>query len=157
VTGSKKKVYVFGAVTKRKTQIFLTLDDKKVRGTIGRPKKGTKKKKKAKGKFNSKTTRKFLSLLKNRLGKFLLIWDKAGFHTDKDVVAYIKRNRDCIRVVSLPTAAPELNPVEETWRQGKGVISGNKIYDTYEEFRKAVTRYYKTRSFNLDICHYLWH
>lgn len=157
VTGSKRKVYVFGAVTKKKKQIFLTLDDRKVKGKSGRPKNGEKKKKKMRGKFNHKTTLKFLYLLKNRLGRFLLIWDKAGFHTDNKVMKYIERNKDSIRVISLPTAAPELNPVEECWRQGKGDVSGNKIYDSYEDFHTAVKTYYKNRRFNLNISHYLCH
>ncbi len=86
-----------------------------------------------------------------------MIWDKAGFHTDKDVMAYARRNKDCMRIVSLPTAAPELNPVEECWRQGKGDISGNRIYDTYPDFKEAVTKYYRTKKFSLDIGHYLCH
>ncbi len=113
--------------------------------------------KKRKCKFNSKTTLKYLHTLKNKFGKYVLFWDKAGFHTSKDVAAYLKRNKDSIRVGSLPTAAPELNPVEECWRQGKGDISGSVIYETYEDFKKAVATYYRTRRFNLDIRNYLCH
>ena len=156
VTGSKRKVYALGVVTKTKKQVFLIIDDKKPKGKLGRPKKGEQRKKR-KCKFNSKTTIKYLYTLKNRFGKFVLFWDKAGFHTSKDVIAYLRRNRDCIRVVSLPTAAPELNPVEECWRQGKGDISGSVIYDTYEDFKKAVMTYYKYRKFNLDVGRYLCH
>ena len=148
-TGSKRKLYLFGAVTLKKEQTFLVLDDKRMKNQ------DKKSKKKYICKFNWNTTLRFLYLLKNRHKKFVLIWDKAGHHNHKKVKAYIKENKGCIRVVSFPTAASELNSVEECWHQTKGTISGSQIFDTYEKFKGRVAHYYRHKKFELNIMHYL--
>lgn len=150
-TGSKRKLYLFGAVTLKKDQTFRVLDDKRMRN----PDKNAKKKWICK--FNWKTTLDFLYLLDTRYEKYILIWDKAGHHNHKNVKAYIRKNKDRIRVISFPTAASEVNPVEECWHQSKGDIcgKGDKIPDTYDAFNGKVTHYYRHKKFNLNIRHYL--
>ena len=148
-TGSKRKLYLFGAVTMKKKQLFLVLDDKRMKNP------DKKAKKKTIGKFNWKTSLRFLYLLKSRYRKFVLFWDKAGYHKHWRVKKYLRENKDCIKVVSFPTAASKVNPTEECWHQSKGDLVGSKIYDTYIEFNKVVTRYYRHKIFNLNIRNYL--
>jgi hypothetical protein len=38
-----------------------------------------------------------------------------------------------MRLLRLPTRAPELNPMDTLWGQGKDVVSANKQYATMEE------------------------
>jgi len=145
-TGSKRKLYLFGAVSLKKEQTFMVLDDKRMRNP------DKKAKKKYIGKFNWKTTLGFLYRLKNKHGKFVLFWDKAGNHNHKKVKAYLKENKDWVRKVSFPTAASDVNPVEECWHQTKGAV---KICDTYERFKGKAIHYYRHKKFNLNIRHYL--
>ena len=145
-TGSKRKLYLFGAVSLKKKQTFLVLDDKRMKN----PDKNSKKKWICK--FNWKTTLQFLYLLKTKHKKFVLFWDKAGHHNHKKVKAYLRENKDWIRKVSFPTAASEANPVEECWHQTKGTV---KICDTYEGFKGKATYYYRHKKFNLNIRNYL--
>lgn len=132
-----------------KEQTFLILDDKPMKNP------DKKAKKKTICKFNWKTTLYFLYLLKNKHGKFVLFWDKAGHHNHKKVKKYLRLHKDSIRVVSFPTAASEVNPVEECWHQTKGTVSGNKAYDTYLIFKGKVTHYFRHKKFNLNIRRYL--
>ena len=148
-TGSKRKLYLFGAVTLKKEQTFLILDDKRMRNP------DKKAKKKWICKFNWKTTSKFIYLLKSKYGKFVLVWDKAGHHNHKKVKRYIKENKDWLKVISFPTAASEANPVEECWRQSKGTICGKRMPDTYDAFNGKATHYFRHKRFNLDIRNYL--
>jgi hypothetical protein len=148
-TGSKRKLYIFGAVSLKGEQTFLVLDDKRMKN----PDKNAKKKYVCK--FNWKTTLLFLYRLKSKHGKFILFWDKAGHHNEKRVKAYIRNNKDWLRVVSFPTAASEANPVEECWHQSKGKLCGQKIPDTYDEFNGKVTYYFRHKKFNLNIRNYL--
>jgi transposase len=76
-----------------------------------------------------KSTLFYLRSLKRMHPKFVLFWDKATLHTDWRVEKYLKENESCIRVEHFPTVTPELNPVEECWRQTKGnEILANKIH-----------------------------
>ncbi len=133
---------VFGALTLRKKQTFRTLKVK--------PKKVI---------FNWETALDYLRLLKHIYKKFVLFWDKATPHTHPKVKEYIEANSRCIKVEYFPTAVPELNPVEECWRQTKGddEVVANKTYETFEEFHKTASGFYKKKRFNLDLRHYLCH
>ena len=72
-----------------------------------------KAKKKTIGKFNWKISLRFLYLLKSGYGKFVLFWDKAGYHKHWRVKKCLRENKDYIKAVSFPTAASKVNPTEE--------------------------------------------
>ncbi len=40
---------------------------------------------------------------------------------------------------------------------GKEDVLGSKFFDTFEESERAVTNYYRTKRFNLDLYKYLCH
>jgi len=71
------------------------------------------------------------------------------------VKEYLQRNMDTIKVEYFPVGSPEFNAVEECWRQGKK----NMLSDCYSNFsnvkRAAISRYYRTKRFNLNIKKYL--
>jgi transposase len=51
--------------------------------------------------------------------KIVLVWDNIGFH--KSVEEHFQlRHPDWFDFVSFPTYAPELNPVEQCWKEMKG-------------------------------------
>lgn len=62
----------------------------------------------------------------------LLLWDRAGFHTSKQVK--IPEN---VTVVPLPPYSPELNPVENLWHYLRSHHWSNRTYLDYDDLRLA--------------------
>ena len=58
-----------------------------------------------------------------------LLLDEAPSHTAKASV----RATEGMTLLWLPNRAPELNPMDTLWGQGKDVVSANKQYGTIEE------------------------
>lgn len=131
VTGSHSKTYLFGTLSPDKRQLF--------------------RQKKA---INSETTKEFLKDAKRKFGKFILFLDKATWHyKSNDIKEFFDENRDCIKPVYFPTAAPELNPVEESWRQiGDEFV---RLPKNVSEFRRKVSEVMRKKRYNLDIVKYL--
>jgi len=61
----------------------------------------------------------------------LLVLDRGSCHTAKATLALAAALR--ITLAWLPTACPELNPVEALWRDGKQRVSANRVYSTVDE------------------------
>lgn len=51
----------------------------------------------------------------HRNKKLLLFWDGLSAHKAKPVTAYLKTQRNWLRVERLPSYAPEVNPTEYLW------------------------------------------
>ena len=51
--------------------------------------------------------------------------------------------------------SPEFNAMEECWRQGKYDQLVSRYYPRFDDFRRMIANYYKTRRFKLDISKYL--
>ena len=60
----------------------------------------------------------------------LLILDRGSSHTAKATLALAATLR--ITLAWLPTACPELNPIEALWRDGKQRVSANRTYATVD-------------------------
>jgi len=94
--------------------------------------------------------------LKRRFGAFLLFLDKsAPHHRDEQVRRWLRKNRNSVKVRWFPTARPELNPVEECWRQTKDIIQANRIYPTFESMKKEISKTLRAKRFKLNIVEYL--
>jgi transposase len=83
-----------------------------------------------------------LGELRRTLGgqKATLLWDGLPAHRSRAMRAWLRRQRDWLVVESLPTYAPELNPVEALWSNLKGVELANLAGDTLEEVTTAAER-----------------
>lgn len=101
-------------------------------------------KKKRKICIDNRMTITFLRYLHSKYPKLLLIWDEASNHTSRLTREYAA-NHD-IKLLSFPTASPELNPEENVW----GVLkakTANTYYKGYEDYLYSVKR--KSRQKNL--------
>ena len=68
----------------------------------------------------------------------LLLLDRGSSHTAKATAQLATDLR--IRLTWLPTACPELNPVEPLWRAGKQHVSANRAYaDVDDQAERFVT------------------
>jgi len=55
----------------------------------------------------------------------------------------------------LPKGSPNLSAVEECWRQGKNDLLVSKYYPRFTNLKAAITNYYRTKRFDLNIVKYL--
>lgn len=134
-TGSHKNVVWFGALAENETQLFRHYKT-----------------------ANSDSFLDYLQLLCKKYPKMILFLDKATYHKkEARVVAFFKEHKSSIRLRWFPSGFPEANPVEECWNQGKDSVLGSTFYDSFDEFKQASTKYYRTKKFNLDLYKYLCH
>ena len=99
----------------------------------------------------------FLKKLHRKFGRLYLFLDKARqHHKTKIVTDYLRKNRKTLRARWIPTASPEFNMMEECWRQGGKDLSAQTIFPTsLEELTGFLSKYYRTRRFNLDMRRFL--
>jgi len=132
VTGSHEKTIVYGVLSLDGKQIFRQ-DDK----------------------FDSQSFTTYLEQVRKKFKKFIMFLDRATQHRLKMVEEYFQRNSKTIKVEYFPVGSAYLNAVEECWRQGKGNILST-YYSSLSDIRQAISDYYRTRRFNLDIKKYLF-
>jgi transposase len=68
-----------------------------------------------------------------------MIWDQAGFHTSNSVK--VPKN---VTIVSLPPYSPQLNPIEKLWQYLRHHYWSNRVYEDYEDLRKAANCAWQT-------------
>ena len=136
VTGSHQKTCVFGT---------LTIDGKQL---LFRQYKT----------FDQYSFISYLRELKRKFHKLILFLDRAPQHCrSRKVRACLERNSDDMIVEYLPKGSPNLSAVEECWRQGKNDLLVSKYYPRFTNLnlKTAITNYYRTKCFKLDIAKYL--
>jgi len=133
ITGSHQKTYVFGTLTIDCKQFFRQYHA-----------------------FNENIFLDYLKKLQKKIGKIILLMDRATQHyRSRKVRTYLEENKDVIRVEYFPKGSPEFNAVEESWKQGKYDLLVSKYYPRFPDLKVAIREYYRTRRFNLDIVKYL--
>lgn len=86
--------------------------------------------------FRSEITIRFLQALQVKFGRYIhVILDNASYFASNKVAEFVENSS--IKVTYLPTGSPDMNPVEECWRQLKHKL-GNRYFTTIEELRQAV-------------------
>ena len=147
VTGSHQRSCVFGAISMEE----------------GNTKKRKKKKKKKKrqlfrhyDEFNGDTFLEFLKKIHDKFQKCYLFMDKATPHyTCKKVIKYFEDNKDTLIPVYLPTASPEFMVMEQIWNIAKRDLLVLKYYTSFADLKNKISRYFRTKRFNLDMRNYL--
>lgn len=131
ITGSHSKTITFGVLSLDGKQLFRQYE-----------------------RFDSHSFIAYLEDVKKKFKKFIIFADRATQHRSRIVKEYLHRNLETIRAEYFPVGSPEFNAVEECWRQGKYSILSNCHY-SFSHLKKAISQYYRTRRFNLDIKKYL--
>jgi transposase len=133
VTGSHDKTIVYGVLSLDGKQLFRQ-DEK----------------------FDSQSFMAYLEQVKRKFKKFVMFVDRATQHRSKIVEGYLQKNTKNIQIEYFPVGSSELNAVEECWRQGKCNILSKNYYSGLSHIKQAISSYYRTRRFNLDIKKYLF-
>jgi transposase len=82
--------------------------------------------------------------------------DKAYPHYKcKKVRAYFDNHKNNMIPVYLPTASPEFMVMEAIWNIAKRDLLVLKYYSSFADFKNKISRYFRTKRFNLDMENYL--
>jgi putative transposase len=82
-------------------------------------------------------------LLRHLPGSVVVIWDGGPIHYRHLVQDYVRRRRARLHVYRFPAYAPELNPAEQLWTNGKRDMSNGTPEDIEElagQVRLAIQR-----------------
>jgi len=113
--------------------------------------------------FNGKTTVKisdkinsikflsFIKRLRKNHKKLCIIVDNARWHLTKKVMSFIKEKG--IKIIRLLTYSPELNPIEQYWKNIKNWLA-TKIWSNLEDLRKYLCSALKRAFLIPQIYHY---
>lgn len=78
--------------------------------------------------FNSQTSAEHLQIILDTYPHqpILLFWDRASWHGG-DAVRRLLEANPRLEIIKFPTAAPDLNPQEQVWKQTRRAISHNHL------------------------------
>lgn len=79
--------------------------------------------------------------------KLFLIWDKAPWHKGSRTQQFIKEDGN-IETFDFPRAAPELNPQEHVWKNGRSKITHNKFIENIDQATDEFVNYLNETEFN---------
>ena len=99
----------------------------------------------------------YLKELQWKFRKLILFLDRAGLQHYRSIKVrkHLEANTNVIRVEYLPKGSPEFNAVEECWREGKDYLLVSRYYPKFQNLKKTIAEYYRTKRFNLNILKYL--
>ena len=106
-------------------------------------------------KMNAKAFLKVLYKVKSKFKKVILIIDRAPWHRAKIVQKYLEKYKDDIKLIWFPRGCPEMNPVEECWRQAKNEVNGGRVHKSFEVMKKELRHFLRYKEFKQDMVKYL--
>jgi transposase len=83
-------------------------------------------------------------LIRYRDRLFIVIMDQASYHKSKQTKAYMRSNRDRMRVFFLPVYAPEINPDEQVWNETKDNRIGKQPVKNKEDLKRRIYRAFQS-------------
>jgi transposase len=100
--------------------------------------------------YEKAVTASFLGFLAHLLeayprGEILLVVDNATYHTSKAVVAWLKKHPRLL-LLYLPTRRPDLNPVEQIWKQLKQAVTANRSFPDLLTLGQFIRRHFASLS-----------
>ena len=82
--------------------------------------------------------------------------DKAKQHyKSKNALEYFDKYKKDIVPVYLPTASSEFMVLEEIWHIAKNDLLVLQYYPSFTDFLIKISKYFRTKRFNLDMRNYL--
>ncbi len=85
--------------------------------------------------------------------KLLIFWDKSPWHKGSKAQQFIKEDGN-IETFDFPRAAPEENPQEHVWKNGRSKITHNEFIDNIDEATDKFIAYLNKTKFNYSFLDY---
>ena len=79
----------------------------------------------------------FLGWLLEKIPRFVLVLDNAGYHKSGKASRFIESTNGSIRLIFLPPHTPQLNPIEIQWIVPKRLLAC-RYFETLDELRDAI-------------------
>lgn len=79
--------------------------------------------------------------------KLFLIWDKAPWHKGSKAQQFIKEDGN-IKTLDFPRAAPEENPQEHVWKNGRSNVTHNRFINDIDQVADEFVNYLNRAVFN---------
>ena len=98
-----QKIHVFGAISSKKR--FVKLSEK----------------------INSRKFLAFVKRLKKNVKKLCIITDNGRWHLTKEVLSFVKKSK--VVMIRIPPYSPEVNPIEQYWKNNKGYLATKAYFD----------------------------
>lgn len=98
-----QKIHVFGAVSSKRR--FVKLSEK----------------------INSKKFLAFVRRLRKNIKKLCIVTDNGKWHLTKEVLSFVKKRK--IVMIRIPPYSPEVNPIEQYWKNNKGYLATKAYFD----------------------------
>lgn len=132
VSGSKEKIFVFGALDS-----FGNFQHRYA------------------GKQDSDSFIDFLRMLLRIYPKIIFVIDRASWHRSAKTKMFLEQYKDRIAIIFLPRYSPESNPTEECWRQIRANVTTNTLFSGKEEMQKRISEFIGKNDFNINLLNYL--
>ena len=99
-------------------------------------------------KQNMRVTREILEKVRTiyPTQKIALLWDSAGWHRGSSVKEFIEQD-GAIEIIHFPRYAPEENPQEHIWKEGRSHVSHNRFMEDIDEATDEFIHYLNTTTF----------
>lgn len=88
--------------------------------------------------------------------KIVLLWDNAPWHRGTEVREWLNKKKYNIYLIAFPRYAPELNPQEHVWKEGRAQVTHNKFIEHIDKTTDKFVDYLNNRLFKyslLDLVH----
>ena len=79
--------------------------------------------------------------------KLFIVWDKAPWHKGSKAQQFIKDDGQ-IETLDFPRAAPDENPQEHVWKNGRSKITHNRFIDDINQATDEFVNYLNSTIFN---------
>lgn len=100
-------------------------------------------------KANSESFLNVLRAVSYQIGKAVILEDNASYHRSKKVTDWLDKHPE-IKLIYLPVGCPFMNIIESVWALLKSHLR-ETIFETKEDFVKAVSKYLRVTRFELDV------
>ena len=78
-------------------------------------------------KINAKKFLEFVRRLKKNIKRLCIVTDNGSWHLTKEVLSFVKEKR--IVMIRIPPYSPEVNPIEQYWKNNKGYLATKAYFD----------------------------
>lgn len=106
-------------------------------------------------KINKFSFLKFLKKLLRYYKKVFLVIDNASWHHAKIIRAFVKKNKQRLKIEFFPPYSPEYNPSEHCWKAVKRDLLTSKLFLSVEGMRDQIKEYFRKIFFNLKLERFL--
>ena len=98
-----QKIHVFGAISSKRR--FVKLSEK----------------------INSRKFLAFVKRLKKNVRRLCIVTDNGRWHLTKEVLSFVEEKN--IVMIRIPPYSPEVNPIEQYWKNNKGYLATKAYFD----------------------------